>query len=100
MRRLGCVALLLVLAAVALIWAVNDWRGAGPSGKAIGFRVADGASLASTARALEKAGAIRSARRFRYGARFLGSDAALKAGEYRLPARASAAAILRLIQSG
>ena len=88
------------MVAVSLLWAINDWRGAGPSPRAITFRVPDGASVASTARALERAGAIRSGRRFRYGARFLGSGAGLKAGEYRLPAHASAAAILRLLQSG
>lgn len=100
MRRLGCVGLLAILAAIALFWVVSDWRGPGPSDKAITFRVPDGASIASTARALERAGAIRSARRFRYGARLLGSSAGLKAGAYRLPAHGSAAAVLRLLQSG
>lgn len=101
MRRLSCLGLLaILLAGAALLWALNDWRGAGPSATPINVRVPDGASIASTARALEKAGAIRSARRFRYGARFLGSGAGLKAGEYRVPAHASAAAVLRLIQSG
>lgn len=101
MRRLGCFGLLAALAALALGFAVmRSWGGAGPSGRTITFQVADGATLTSTARDLEKAGAIGSASRFRLLARVFGSGEPIKAGEYRLPPHVSAANILKMLQGG
>ena len=101
MRRLGCVGLLLVLgAALALFVVVQGWGGAGPNAKTLTFTVPQGATLASTARALEEKGAIRSAARFRRLAHFLGSDDPIKAGEYRIPAHLSQADILKMLQGG
>ena len=101
MRRLGCFGLLAaVVAGAILLWQLHNWRGPGPTAHPTTFVVHDGATLASTARELERAGAIRSATTFRLFARATGSGAAIKAGEYRFPAHESAAAILRMLQQG
>ena len=60
----------------------------------------EGASLSRAATELEKAGAIRSARQFLIFARVLGGSQGIKAGEYRIPARLSAADVLKLLQGG
>lgn len=98
MRRLGCFGLLAVLA--ALLFVIHGWSGAGPNPRTLTFQVADGATLSSATRDLEKAGAIASASRFRLLARFLGSGEPIKAGEYSIPAHASAADILTMLQGG
>jgi UPF0755 protein len=101
MRRFGCFALIAAFVAAALLfWQVGGWRESGPATHQTTFVVHDGATLASTARDLEKAGAIRSAAAFRLFARVAGSGAAIKAGEYRIPAHMSASAILRMLQQG
>jgi len=90
----------LVLGGGALLWFVQGWNGAGPAQNPIEVQVAPGSSLSSAARTLEAAGAIRSASRFLSQARVLGSGAPIRAGEYRVPARASHAQILGLLQGG
>ena len=101
MRKLGCLTLVVVLAAaVALFLVVQSWGGAGPSRRTLTFTVPQGATLATAARDLEKAGAIRSAGRFRRLARVFGSDDPIKAGEYRIPAHLSQADILKMLQGG
>lgn len=88
-------ALLVVVAFVGLAW-----RGPGPSDTPVTVTVERGSSLARASYALEKAGVIRSAGLFRRLAGEFGSKAPVKYGEYRIPAHASAAAILRLLQGG
>ena len=101
MRKAAGVGLFgLLLAAAALFWVVHGWGGAGPAARTLTYRVPPGATLASTARDLEKAGAIRSAGRFRLLAKLLGSGDPIKAGEYRIPAHLSAADILKMLQGG
>ena len=101
MRKLGCLALLLVIGgAIALFVVVQQWGGAGPNPRTLTFTVPPGATLGSTARSLEKQGAIRSAGRFRRLAAVFGSDDPIKAGEYRIAPHMSAADILKLIQGG
>ncbi len=101
MRRLGCFGLLAGLAAlVAVVLVVRGWGGAGPNPRTLTFQVPQGASLATTARDLEKAGAISSAYRFRLLARAFGSGDPIKAGEYRVPAHISASDILKMLQGG
>jgi UPF0755 protein len=101
MRRPGCLA---VLAALILLAGVvvlgRSWTGAGPAERAVTVQVPQGASLAATATALEKAGAIRSADRFRLFARLFGSGEPVKAGEYRIPAHLPPSDILKLLQGG
>ncbi|OWK34061.1 endolytic transglycosylase MltG [Sphingomonas dokdonensis] len=101
MRKVGCFGLLIGLALIAaLYWVGRDWSGEGPAAKPLAIVVPEGASLSRAASELEKQGAIRSARRFRGYARFFGSGAPIKAGEYAIPARASASDILTLLEEG
>ncbi|WBH16618.1 endolytic transglycosylase MltG [Sphingomonas radiodurans] len=101
MRKLGCLGLLIGLAIIAgLFWVSRDWSGAGPAAKPLTVVVPDGASLGRAASVLEAQGAIRSATRFRGYARVFGSGRPIKAGEYAIPAGASAADILTLLEDG
>ncbi|WP_299647125.1 endolytic transglycosylase MltG [Sphingomonas bacterium] len=101
MRKLGCVGLVAMLVAVIAGFVVlQGWGGAGPNPRTLTFQVPQGASLGSTARDLETAGAIESASRFRLLARLFGSGDPIKAGEYRIPARLSPSDILKLLQGG
>jgi UPF0755 protein len=100
MRKLGCLVLLALLAGAALFVVIQGWGGAGPSERTLTVVVPQGASLTSTATALERDGAIRSAARFRLLARVFGSGEPIKAGEYRVPPHTSAADILKLLQGG
>ena len=59
-----------------------------------------GSSVASIARQLQSLGLIRFARVFRFGVRLLSDDKPLQAGEYRIPAQASASAIAEILKSG
>lgn len=74
------------------------WYGAGPLAKDTAFAVPDGSSVASISARLEAEGAISSASVFRARARLLGGSGPIKAGEFRLPAHASPAHILRILQ--
>ncbi len=89
-----CLALI-----ATLFWVAQDWSGAGPA-KPLAIVVPEGASLTRAADELEKQGAIRSAWRFRGYARLFGTGAPIKAGEYAIPAGASAADILALLEEG
>jgi len=101
MRKLGCFGLILGLIAIAGLFFVGQgWKGAGPAERPLSVLVPEGASLAAAATELEKTGAIRSARDFRLFARVFGSGGPIQAGEYAIPAKASAADILALLQSG
>ncbi|MBV8237309.1 MAG: endolytic transglycosylase MltG [Sphingomonas sp.] len=101
MRKLGCLAtLLVILGGATLGWLTHDWLGAGPAAKPVAVIVPEGATLARAASELQRAGAIRSAIRFRGFARLLGNGQAIKAGEYAVPAHASASDVLTLLQEG
>lgn len=98
LRRLtGLVLLGLLLAGAAAGWL---WLGPGPAAKPVAVVVPDGATLTRTARELEKAGAIRSARQFLAFAKLFGEKGIIRAGEYEVPAGASARAVLDILQSG
>ncbi len=101
MRRGARLGLVAALALVLLtFWVVHAWGGPGPAPRNLTVDIPQGATLAGAATELEKAGAIRSARRFRLYARVLGSGEPIRAGEYRVPARLSEADILKLLQGG
>ena len=101
MRKLGCLVLLVVLAAIAaFLIALQGWGGSGPLARPLTYDVRPGASVASVSTELEQRGAIRSAGRFRVFARLFGSGGGLRAGEYRIPAHMSASDILKLLQGG
>ncbi|WP_157217618.1 endolytic transglycosylase MltG [Flavisphingomonas formosensis] len=96
--RFVAVALLLLLIAGGLV--LHGWYGAGPAAKPLTVQVAEGSSLAGAARALERAGAIRSARAFLRDAKLFGSKEPIHAGEYEIAPGTSAADVLLLLQSG
>ena len=101
MRRVGCLGLLAGLGLIlGAFFTVQGWGGPGPARAPVTVDIREGSTLAGAATALQKAGAIRSATRFRYLARVFGQSAPIKAGEYRIPARTSAADILSLLQGG
>jgi UPF0755 protein len=100
-RPLLVLLLLVVLGAGGtFLYVTRDWRGAGPADKPVVVTVGEGSSLSGAARELEKAGAIRSRTGFLRLAKLFGSDDPIRAGEYEVPARASAAEILALLQTG
>jgi UPF0755 protein len=97
--------LLIPFAALALFaagagWFLSGWYGSGPLQRDTAFVVPDGSSLTGIAAKLEREGAIASAETFLARAKLLGGSAAIKAGEFFLPAHASGAAILETLQSG
>lgn len=98
MRRL--LLLVVIVAALGFGGAQYLWRGAGPLARPTTLVVPEGATLASTARDLKRAGAVRNADLFRGLARLFGSRDPVRAGEFALPAHVSARAILDLLQHG
>jgi UPF0755 protein len=96
--KLGAAALGFVLLSAA--WGAYGWFGEGGSEAPIRLHIAQGSSLGVVERQLQAAGALRSGLGFQFGARLLGGGGAIKAGEFRIPAHASAAAIYALIAQG
>ncbi len=96
------IALALVLAgSVYLAQFVYGWYGAGPLARQTTFVVPGGATLASIADKLEAEGLVSSAAAFKTRARLLGGGGSgIKAGEFTVPARASGAELLRILQGG
>lgn len=95
--------LALAVVLVALLWGgsiVGGWYLGGTLDKDTEFTVPQGASLTGAAAALEEAGAIGSQRKFLLGAKLLGSGDGIQAGEFLLPAGASGATILDILQHG
>lgn len=78
----------------------RGWTAPGPLAKPVEVVVPPGSSLSKAARVLEEGGALASADRFLTLARVFGSGAAIQAGEYEVPARASPSDVLALLQSG
>ncbi len=97
-RRRGLFAALGLGVAGLLLFVLWPWYGAGPLESDTTFVVPDGSSLAGVAAKLEREGAISSAASFRLRARLLGGGAPIRAGEFMLPKRASAARVLTTIQ--
>ncbi|HVJ01554.1 MAG TPA: endolytic transglycosylase MltG [Sphingomonas sp.] len=88
------------MALVLILGVLQLWGGAGPARTNVTVLVPEGATLTRAAQELEKAGAIGSARQFVLLSKFLGGSGAIKAGEYRIPARLSQSDILKLMQGG
>jgi UPF0755 protein len=99
-RKLLLLGLLILAALGAGLWFIQGWNGAGPSSRPTPVVIAAGSSLAGAAETLEKAGVIASAERFLFQAKLFGGGEPIKAGEYEMPARASHAQILSILQSG
>lgn len=100
MRRVGVLAAVALAAAVALLWFAGGWYLGGTLDKDAEFTVTQGASLTTAADGLESSGAIGSKSAFLLRARLLGSGDGIQAGEFLLPAGASEAKILDILQHG
>jgi len=89
----------LVLAALLTIYFL--WWGAGPRPGPHTVIIAEGSTLSSVSRELEKQGAIPgSARTYRLMARLFGSGDPIQAGEFRIPRGMGGAGVLDLLQHG
>ncbi|MAW99003.1 MAG: aminodeoxychorismate lyase [Sphingomonas sp.] len=101
MRKVGCLLLAIVLLGGAALFGVAQlWGGAGPLPEQRSVVVREGSTLTDAAGALEKAGAVRSARRFVLLSKVFGGGTPIRAGEYRIPAHASQSDILEMMQKG
>ena len=102
MKRRGCLfaAALGVLLLAAAAWFAAGWWGSADVEEDTSFVVPGGATLTSVAGKLEAEGLIGSADSFLLRAKIFGSGDPVKAGEFLLPAGASAAAILDMLQHG
>lgn len=98
LRRL--MAAIVVLIILALGWSAWSWYGASALDEETVFTVPSGASLSAVADRLEAEGLVGSADAFVLGARLMGGSAPIQAGEFLLPANASAARILEALQNG
>ncbi|MGZ8286297.1 MAG: endolytic transglycosylase MltG [Allosphingosinicella sp.] len=99
MKKLVALVLLLAAGLALGLWFIQGWSGPGPSRQPTSVVIAPGTSMAAAANRLEKAGVIASAERFLFQAKLFGGGESIKAGEYEIPARASHAQILSLLQS-
>ena len=88
-------ALLVVAYGTHFLW---GWYGPGPLAHEAPFIVSEGSGMVSVAQELEAEGVIASAGTFRARARLLGHAGGLKAGEFMIPAHASGAQILAILQ--
>lgn len=101
MKRRGC----LVVAGIGLAllagpaYFVGGWYSAGENVRDKEFIVPDGANLSSLAKKLEAEGIVGSAEKFRVRARILGGSDPIRAGEFLIPAQASGADVLQIVQS-
>ncbi len=102
MRRMKTTHWLLIAALVLVVgYGVHflwGWYGPGPLAHEVPFIVSEGSGMVSVAQELETEGAIASASTFRARARLLGHSGGLKAGEFMIPAHASGAQILAILQ--
>lgn len=104
-RHIAANALTFLIAGLILLFGVITWGksqfdGPGPLQEPLRIDVARGERLASVVERLEETGAISSGFIFRMGARYTGEDEGLKFGEYEIPAGASMASILELLNRG
>ncbi len=99
MKRLQYVIAWLLLAAMIAMWAF--WIRAIPGNKTQRVTIAEGASLSSVAKQLDRADLIRgNATTFRVMAKLFGSSDPIQAGEFEIPKGTSTGRALDLLQHG
>ncbi len=103
-RGLAIVAIVITIGGMALYglgyWIDQQFNAPGTSQAEVTFVAGKGAGAVTIGGDLAAAKLIRSARIFELGRRFFSAAGPLKAGEYIIAAGSSAAAIVRLLQSG
>lgn len=82
------------------LWLQNEIEKPGAFAEQKTFEVEAGDHVGAVAQRLEEQGLISDARAMKLHARFTGQEAALKVGEYAIPARANMASILDQLVSG
>lgn len=100
MRRRGLLLAGLLVLALSAFLAGRSYLGEAHITEETRFVIESGASLGSVAQSLEDDGLITSAEGFLAAARLFGSDAPIKAGEFRLTPDMSQSDILSAFQSG
>ncbi len=90
---------ILLLAGGVAIWAKSQYSAPGPLDQAICLRVESGSNMRRVADKLVDQGAIASRAIFRAGAEYSEKSAELKAGNFRIPERASMEQIVQAITS-
>jgi UPF0755 protein len=100
LKRRSIIFTAVALGVGALLFVLGSWFAPGPADHDIRVQVPRGSSVASAAVTLQEVGAIRSAILFRIDAKLFGGSAPIKYGEYEIPAGASPAAILDILQTG
>ena len=99
MRHLPKIGAAIVLGLMALV--AYLWWGPGPAKTNVRVTIPEGAALESATNYLYYAGAISGPRnKFYYLARLLGEGDPIQAGEFEIPARASPAKVLDILQHG
>lgn len=102
MRKIGIIIVALA-ALVMLIIAGNfiyGWNAQGPSQRDVTIVIKPGSSLPLAAEALASGGVVKSADAFVTRAKILGGSTTIKAGEFMIPAGASNADIMSILQGG
>ncbi len=103
-RRIGlavlAVALLSAAGYGAFTWLAREYRAPGPAQAAIRVQVPPGSSLRGVLKHLAAAGALAHPRLTELYLRLHGRRFSVKAGEYEVPAHASAAAVVTLLAEG
>ncbi len=102
MRRFGCLILIIAAVIVGLVATnfIYGWNASGPLETEQQIIVKSGSSLGMAAKSLEDDGVIESADAFLTRARVFGGSEPIKAGEFIIPAGASNATILNILQGG
>ena len=102
MLRRGCLFLVALLLAIPLAagYFAWGWWGSSSVEEETAFQVPRGSTLGAAAAKLEEEGLIASADGFLTRARLFGDDGPIQAGEFLIPANASAAEILNIFQEG
>jgi len=97
-RRLALGILIAIgIPLVAVAW---GWYGPGPNPKPSTIIIREGSTLAGMTQELRESGLIRSGQFFRNGLRLFASSDPIQSGEFEIPAGASAASIVDLLQHG
>ncbi len=104
LRRIGLILVLVAVvgggAAGGLAWLAHAFQAPGPAQSALRVQVEPGASVRGVLGQLASAGALEHPRLTELYLRLHGKRFSIKAGEYEIPARASAAAVVALLASG